>query len=590
MTLLFRYIRKYQRTLLAALFLAVINQGFSLLDPQIFRLIIDRYATQFHELPGEVFIRGVLFLLLASIGVALVSRIAKSFQDYYVNVVTQRVGTAMYADSVSHAFALPFGVFEDQRSGEILEKLQRARDDSQTLLSNFINIVFLSAVGAIFVLIYAFVVHWLIGLALVSAIPILGLITYLISRKVKAAQRKIVRESTGLAGATTETLRNVELVKSLGLENQETERLNRVNEKILDLELVKVKLIRTLLFIQGTMVNMTRTALLFLMLWLIFRGLITLGEFFTIMFYSFAIFSPLYDLGTVITQYQEARASMEALDQVLKIAPEPLPESPKTIQSLKEIAFKDVAFQYQSADQFSVVDLNLTIPARHTVAFVGPSGSGKTTIMKLIVSLYRPSRGQLLFNGVDVREIDRNHLRQRIGYVSQDTQLFHGTIRENLLFVQPTATDTEYLAAIQAAAANSIIERSDQGLDTKIGEGGIKISGGERQRLAIARALLRNPELIIFDEATSSLDSITEKSITETIRHISKTRRTLTTILVAHRLSTVLHADMIYVLERGRVVESGNHQALLKKRGLYAALWREQGSEAEDRATITEKR
>ena len=179
-------------------------------------------------------------------------------------------------------------------------------------------------------------------------------------------------------------------------------------------------------------------------------------------------------------------------------------------------------------------------------------------------------------NGTDTRSIDLGALRRRIGYVSQETQLFAGTIRENLLFVNPEATDEECLTAIEQVAMSSILERTGEGLNTRIGESGIKISGGERQRLAIARALLRKPDLIIFDEATSNLDSMTEKSITDTIKRISKAHPELMIVMVAHRLSTIAHADTIFVLEKGKVIEKGNHISLLNEHGLYAALWREQ--------------
>jgi ATP-binding cassette subfamily B protein len=223
--------------------------------------------------------------------------------------------------------------------------------------------------------------------------------------------------------------------------------------------------------------------------------------------------------------------------------------------------------------------VNIAIGKGETVAFVGPSGSGKSTLVKLLVGLYKPTAGRLVLNGIDSSRIDYEEFRTRVGYVSQETQLFAGTIRENLLFVNPQASDEDCIRMLKAASALPIIERGGHGLDTKIGEGGIKISGGERQRLAIARALLRHPEILIFDEATSSLDSITEKAITETIREVSNIRSDLITVLVAHRLSTVSHADKIYVLAKGRITEEGSHQNLLRAENLYAALWREQSAQ-----------
>lgn len=581
MRLLWHYLSFHRRTLLLALGLAAINQVFSLIDPQIFRIIIDQYATRFQEFESADFLRGVILLLLASVGVALVSRLAKNFQDYYVNVITERLGAHLYADSVGHSFSLPYSAFEDQRSGELLQKLEKARTDAQKLIKSAVSVLFLSAVGIVFVLAYAFVVNWAIGVVYFSMIPILAALTYYLSRKIKAAQQKIVKEEADLAGSTTETLRNVELVKSLGLEQQEISRLNRVNEAILKLELEKVKYVRTLSFWQGTAVNALRSLLLLLMLWFVFQGTITLGEFFSLYIYSFFVFSPLYELGTVATEYQEAKASSAQLQNILHIPAEAQPADAQPVDRLTHVSFQGVGFSYVSALRPALAGISLSIRAGETVGFVGPSGSGKTTMVKLLAGLYRPSTGSVTINGTDLTTVDMAQFRRRIGLVAQETQLFAGTIRENLLFVRPQATDADCVRALEAAAAQHILDRAPYGLDTKIGEGGLKLSGGERQRLAIARALLRQPDLIIFDEATSSLDSITETAITTTIRDIVRSRANLMTVLVAHRLSTVTHADRIYVFAKGSVVEQGRHSDLLERGGLYAALWREQVSSRE---------
>jgi ATP-binding cassette subfamily B protein len=210
-----------------------------------------------------------------------------------------------------------------------------------------------------------------------------------------------------------------------------------------------------------------------------------------------------------------------------------------------------------------------------TIAFVGPSGAGKTTLVKLLVGLYRPQSGDILYNGHSASDVDLDELRERIGFVTQDTQLFSGTIRENLLFVRPSATDAECLDVLHKASCDSLLARASKGLDTVIGEGGVKVSGGEKQRLSIARALLRQPHLLVFDEATSSLDSLTEEDIGQTIREVG-THHEVMTILIAHRLSTIMHADRIVVLERGSITESGTHAQLLEARGLYYAMWRQQ--------------
>jgi ATP-binding cassette subfamily B protein len=577
MNLLLSYLKKYKKILGLTLVLAAINTAFSLVDPQVFRIVIDDYVSKIGTISHADYLRGVGLLLLASVTAALISRIAKNFQQYYENVVTQRVGTQLYAFSVKHSFSLPYSVFEDQRSGELLQKLQKARLDSQQLIISFVDIVFVALVGILLVIIYAFFVNWIIGLLYFAVIPSMGAALFFLGRKIKAIQKNIVIESANLAGSTTETLRNVELVKSLGLEEQETKRLNDVNNKVLNLELSKLTLIRKLSFTQGTIVNAMRSAILFAMLWLIFLGSITLGEFLTLWFYSFYIFAPLGDIGTVAAQYQEAKGSLEKLEEILNIPSEEKPANAVELGSLKAVEFKNVSFQYQSSDIPALKDMSLAIKSGETVAFAGYSGSGKTTLIKLIVGLYRPTGGHILLNGTDGANIDYDALRRKIGYVSQDTQLFSGTLRENLLFVQPEASDDDCWNALRSAAVAVVADRGGKGLDTRIGEGGLKLSGGERQRLAIARALLRNPELIIFDEATSSLDSITERSITDTIKEIAKSRPNLITVMVAHRLSTISHADRICVLQKGNVIEQGTHAKLLENReGLYSALWKEQ--------------
>jgi ATP-binding cassette subfamily B protein len=578
MKLLFKFLAPYRWYLALALGLAAINQLFSLLDPQLFRIVIDRYASRVGQIPVSEFMHGVIFWIGLAIGAAFVSRVAKNFQDYFVSLVTQRVSTELYEHSVAHAFSLPYARFEDQRSGEILQKLQKARTDAQVLITNFVNTVFLAAIGILFVTIYAFIVDWRAGLGYTLLIPILAFTTFLLTRRIKLLQKTIVARTADLAGSTTETLRNVELVKSLGLEDQEVKRLNTVNTQILGLELSKIKAVRALSFIQGTFVNASRSGLIVLFWFLVASGRMTLGELFSLLFYSFFVFGPLGELGNVSTQYQEARASFEQLDAILSLPAEEKPSDAKDPGEAREIEFNHVDFVYEGENRLALEDISLTISAGQSVAFVGPSGSGKSTLVKLLVGLYAPTKGEIKFNDIPSTQIDFDLIRQRIGFVSQETQLFAGTIKDNLLFVRPQASDAECMSALKAAAVSHIIERSPEGLDTRIGEGGIKLSGGERQRLAIARALLREPEMLIFDEATSSLDSLTEKEITETIKTITEGYPGLITVLIAHRLSTISHADIIYVLAQGHIVESGKHAKLLEGQGLYAALWKEQGA------------
>jgi ATP-binding cassette subfamily B protein len=581
MKLLFSYLKQYWKLITLALFLAAVNQTFSLLDPLIFRHVIDEYVARFKEYSSEEFFKGVGTLLLMAVGVAFVSRVAKNFQDYYINTITQKLGAQIYSDGLRHSLELPYSVFEDQRSGETLGKLQKVRTDVERLISMFINVLFTTLVGVIFVMIYAFSVHWLIAPIYFSTIPLLGFISSLISKKVKNIQKVIVAETTALAGSTTESLRNIELVKSLGLAQQEIERLNSTTGKILKLELKKVRYLRSLSFLQGSFVNALRTGILGLMLYLIFAQEITFGQFFSLWIYSFFIFGPLQELGNIINVYREAEVSLNNFEQIMNTPKELKPLQPAALGEISSLSFEHVSFKHQSATKNALNDISFSVRTGESIAFVGPSGSGKTTLVKLLVGLYRPQEGRILYDAISGNDVDLDRLREQIGFVTQDTQLFSGTIKENLRFVNPTATDAECMDVLQKAACQSLLARADKGLDTVIGEGGVKVSGGEKQRLSIARALLRHPNILVFDEATSSLDSLTEEEITETIRDIS-TRREMITILIAHRLSTVLHADRIYVLERGQIIEAGTHTELLEMKGLYYAMWRQQIGEREN--------
>ena len=580
MNLLYQYSREYWKLFLAALLLAATNQIFSLLDPLIFRHVIDSYATRYHDYTQGQFVRGAGLLVLAAVGVAFVSRVAKNFQDYFVNVIVQRLGAKMYSDGIRHSLDLPYQVFEDQRSGETLGKLQKVRSDVERFITAAINVLFISAVGIVFVMIYAFRVHWSIAPVFLLTVPLLGVISSVLSKRIKKMQKTIVAETTALAGSTTESLRNIELVKSLGLAHQEVARLNGITGKILKLELKKVKYLRSLSFIQGTAVNALRSSILFLMLYLIFRQEITIGQFFSLWIYSFFIFGPLQELGNVINIYRETEVSLQNFQKILDTPRDPKPADPVPVEELMTLQFERVGFQHQSSTALALDEISFSAARGDTIAFVGPSGAGKSTLVKLLVGLYAPKTGEILYNGIPSHRVDLDVLREKIGFVTQDTQLFSGSIRENLLFVNPNATDEECMEVLHQAAAHSLLSRADRGLDTLIGEGGVKVSGGEKQRLSIARALLRHPQLLVFDEATSSLDSLTEEEISRTIREVATNQEAIT-ILIAHRLSTVMHADRIYVLERGHIVEFGRHSELLDQKGLYYAMWRQQVGERE---------
>jgi len=578
MNLLIQYLKNYKWIVCLALFLAAINIGFSLLDPYITGRIVDRFIEKKDVLSRDQFVWGVLGLIGLGVGAAMVSRIAKNFQDYFTSIIVQKVGAQMYADGLKHSLELPYQVFEDQRSGETLGILQKVRLDSEKFIISFISVLFVSLIGMVFVIVYSVTVSYKVTLIYFLAIPVISFVSWFLSRKIKVIQRNIVAETTALAGSTTESLRNIELVKSLGLATQEIDRLNKTTYKILGLELRKVKYVRSMSFVQGTTVNLVRSAMVVVLLILIFENTISAGQYFSFLFYSFFLFGPLQELGNVILSWREAEVSLGNFRKILNTPVDQKPLNPKILHKIESLEFSGLSFKHLTGKTNALNEISFRVNDGETIAFVGPSGSGKTTLVKLLVGLYQPEVGEVLYNNISSNEIDLDQLREKIGFVTQDTQLFSGTIRENLQFVRPGATDEECLRVMEQAACQTLLSRADKGLDTVIGEGGVKVSGGEKQRLSIARALLRRPDILVFDEATSSLDSLTEEEITATIREVSEFTNHIT-ILIAHRLSTIRHADRIYVLEKGHIIEQGKHAELLAEKGLYYAMWRQQVGE-----------
>ena len=509
----------------------------------------------------------------------MVARLAMTFKDYVMRMVVQKFGMQIFNDGLRQTLRLPYQEFEDNSSGEILAILQKVRNDTERFINSFINILFSSFVGIGFLIWYALTKHWALVPIFLIGVVLLGGLTSILSRSIKRLQRSIIRQNRQMSGTITESIRNIELVKSLGLTYPEIRRLRSHTQEIYDLEMGKVKKVRTLSFLQGTILTLLKQSILFILLWLIFREILTPGELISMQFISTGIIGPLQDLGSIILSYRETEASLQVFNELMKKEPEYQPEDPVDVGEIEHLRFSNVTFRHRNSSINALEDISFEAERGDTIAFVGPSGSGKSTLVKLLVGLYTPVTGEIRYDGISSKEIRYNRMRRQLGFVTQDTQLYSGTIRENMQFVKPDATDEEIWAALEKASATNIVNNSGNGLNSLLGEGGRKISGGEKQRLSIARALLRQPRLLIFDEATSALDSLTEEQITATIKEISSQKQRIT-ILIAHRLSTIMHADTIYVLEKGRIIEQGSHDQLVDKKGLYYAMWRQQIGES----------
>ncbi|MEO6687105.1 MAG: ABC transporter ATP-binding protein [Dyadobacter sp.] len=575
MKTLWKYLRPQKRLIILSLFLAGSAQLLTLLDPLIFGKIVDNYAGNPKNLSEKELINSVLYWLGIAVGIAVVAKLSKSYQEYLTRKAVAHFGMNIFNDGLKQTLRLSFQEFEENRSGTTLSILQKVKTDTERFVNSFINILFSSLISIGFLLWYSINKNWMLIPVFLIGVLVLGSLTGLLSKKIKSIQRNINKQTNAQAGIITESLRNIELVKSLGLTFSEIRRLNKQTLEIFQLEMFKARKVGMLTFLQGVTLNLLKQSILFILLWLIFRKVLTTGELIAMQFISTAIFSPLQDLGNLILQFREVDASVKVFDQLMHKPIEQRPENSVEVGPLTSLQFDQVIFRHQSASYNAIDDISFSVKSGQTIAFVGPSGSGKSTLVKLLIGLYLPVEGHIYFNEDDSSTIRYNPLRRQIGFVTQDTQLFAGTIRENLLYAKPSATDIEINQALEKASATALIAKASKGVLTMLGENGMKLSGGEKQRISIARALLRKPRLLIFDEATSALDSLTEQDITQTIREISTDRQQMT-ILIAHRLSTILHADVIYVLEKGKIVETGSHEDLLDKKGLYFAMWRQQ--------------
>lgn len=578
MNLLWKYLRQSRQLIYLSLLLAAAAQTLNLVDPIIFGKIIDRFTKNTGNYTEKQMVSSITLWLLLALGIAILSRLFKALQDYYMRKAVAGFGMSIFNDGLKQTLRLSYQEFEESRSGTTLSVLQKVKTDSERFINAFINVLFSSLVGVGFLIWYSLSRNWLLVPVFFVGVLLLGSLTGLVSKKIKFIQRSINRQTDRQAGVITESLRNIELVKTFGLTFPEIRRLNELTANIFQLEMVKAKKVSWLAFLQGIMLAVLKQSILFILLWLIFRHVLSTGELIAMQFISVAIFTPLQDLGNLIILYREANASLSTFDKIMQKPVEQRPEHSIELGPLTFLRFDNVMFRHRTASYNAIDHISFSISSGETIAFVGPSGSGKSTLVKLLVGLYSPLEGSIYYNETGSSEIRYNPLRRQIGFVSQETQLYAGTIKHNLLFSKPSASDEEIEDAIHQASADKLIAKAEHGLNTVLGESGMKLSGGEKQRISIARALLRKPNLLIFDEATSALDSLTEEEITSTIRKISASGKQMT-ILIAHRLSTIMHADRIYVLEKGKISETGKHNELLASKGLYYAMWRQQAGE-----------
>lgn len=576
---------KGERKNLAFIFIFVIfSQGLSLLEPVFFAKIIDNFLRDAHNLTrfptSAVFYHKLMLLVVGWIGVAFAGRTFKNFQMYFVDTVADRIGIRIFEHAYNHLLKLPMSFHSRQRSGEVFRKLSKARDDVTALFDIFFDKIFQNAISITAILVIVWVKAWQIGIPLFGFVPVFFLVTWIFTKRIRRTQTEINKINENVFGSSFEALNHIELVKSFSTEKKEEEYLNHDNW--LQHQVLKKKSIafQTLGFAQGTVVNLARVVLLWYGTVLSFRGVLSFGDIVLFNFYSFYIYQPLYELGSIYSKYHEGIAAVDRLQEILN-EPVVIKDKPGAMAVQKfsgKVEFRGVSFGYES-DREILRDVSFKVEPGRKLALVGPSGSGKSTIVKLLLRFYEPASGTILIDDRPIEDYELSSLYKRIGLVLQDTVLFNTTLGENIRYGTFEADEPEIKNAAQRASLNSFLALLPKGLQTLVGERGLKVSGGEKQRVAIARSIIKQPDILIFDEATSALDSHTESEILTNIREVS---RGVTTITVAHRLATVIDSDEIILLRAGSVVERGTQSELLAKNGEYAKLYRLQTQRESD--------
>jgi len=514
--------------------------------------------------------------LIVLAGINLVVWMLESLFGYLSTLawrnLSQTLEHEIRIDLYSHVQKLEIGWFDEQRGGGLLSilnddinQLERFLDVGASLLITlFWNVVLVGAVFAASSLLVT-------ALAFIP-IPIIVIGSIIYQKRLQPRYGRVRESVAELSSTLTTNLGGISTIKAFHAEDREATRLSVVSNDYLlaNRDAIRYSAAFVPLIRMAILAGFTCT--LVVGGWLVLNDQMEVGVYSVLVFMTQRLLWPLTSLGETLDQYQRAMASTRRIFGLLDTKPT-MVEGPESTQIEKtSIEFDNVEFSY-NGNEPTLSDLTLVVPAGETHAIVGSTGAGKSTVIKLLLRFYDPDRGQVRIGGVDIRTQRYSSLRQLMGYVSQDVFLFHGTIRENIAYGKPDADQGEIEAAAKSAEAHEFIKELPNGYNTVIGERGQKLSGGQRQRLSLARALIRNPAILVLDEATSAVDNETEAAIQRSLAQVTKHR---TAVVIAHRLSTVRSADKIWVLERGRVIEAGTHDELIDVGGLYAALWRVQ--------------
>ncbi len=559
-----RYLLRYRVRLIAALVCSALVAAMTgayawLVRPVLDGIFIAKDQTLLLILPLTIF------------GVSVLKAVFNYGQAYLINYVGNQVVTEIREELFLQLVRMPVSYHDNNTSGRLMSRVFNDVNMIANAGAGVLREVFQQTLTCMALIGVLFYQNW--KLATVSII-VAPLSIYTIVRRGKRLRALATRgqEKVGdMSSAMQEALSGIRVVKAFGQEEREAERFRRINRSFFGLSMKAIQVSS----ISASQVELTGVLGVAGIIWyggyLVISGAMTAGAFFSFLTAMFLAYSPLRRLGTTNNSVQQALAAADRVFAVLDLPNETVQDRGRTRLPVirQSLEFRGITFQYEGHDRPALSNINLTVRAGEVVAFVGSSGSGKTSLVSLVPRFYDPTEGAVLMDGRDLRDGTLQSLRAQIGIVSQDTVLFDDSVKNNIAYGRPGASDADIEAAARAAYAHDFIQRLPLGYETMIGEDGVKLSGGERQRLAIARAILRDPPIVILDEATSALDSESERIVQMAISNVMKNR---TTLIIAHRLSTIQKADRIVVMEHGRIVEIGSHAELLGRDGVYRRL------------------
>ena len=573
----FSYLKPYWKQLLLVLVYLVASSAFSILPSVLTGKIIDE------GLIGRDLKKLVYFIVL-SLGVTLASNLIGVGQSYINTWIAQHITFDMRNNMFRHLQKMSQHFFTSNNQGDIITRMTSDIDGVERVVTGTFASILSNSITLVIAIIAMFQKNWLLALIGIAVTPLFVIPTRRAGKTRWMLTREAQECNDEINGILNETLSvsGQLLVKLFGKEQEEQERYENVNQRMIRLHIRESMAGRWFFVVLHTFTSIGPMLLYFVggLLIMKYSSSLTVGDITVLVALLGRLYGPVNSLLNVQVDWIRSMALFtrifEYMDLPVEIQNAPDAITPKTASG--NVTFSHVGFSYDKERQI-LKDIDFDLKSGHSIAIVGPSGSGKSTIINLIPRLYDVDSGAVLFDGIDVRKLDLGFLRKQVGVVSQETYLFNGSIRDNLRYARANATEAEMIEACKKANIYDFIAAQELGLDTLVGNRGLKLSGGEKQRISIARVLLKDPALLIFDEATSALDSISESKIQDAIDPIVKSR---TSILIAHRLSTILAADEILVLKDGAIVERGRHQDLVELGGVYTELYNTQFKRIEE--------